>query len=185
MHMWRNIEALSRNNCCRRKAICFTYYECVFSSTHTTCAILSPVACLALPYIYIYIYIYISQYLIKGKTFEKKVIEHKMCVVIFSTIFVWNISHSKKNWVRYDVKCVFRYKVPVILSTFNGTWIFLTNFWNIFKYQIAWESIQWEPTCSLKMTNGWMDGWMDGWKERQTDKHDKAKSCLSQFCEHA
>jgi hypothetical protein len=31
----------------------------------------------------------------------------------------------------------------------------------------------------------WMNGWMDGWKDRQTDEHDEAKSCLSQFCEHA
>ena len=29
-----------------------------------------------------------------------------MCVVIFSTTFVWNISDSKKNWRRYDKKCV-------------------------------------------------------------------------------
>jgi hypothetical protein len=28
-----------------------------------------------------------------------------MCVFIFSTSLVWNISHSKKNWVRYDQKC--------------------------------------------------------------------------------
>jgi len=25
-----------------------------------------------------------------------------MCVLIFPTKFVWNISPSKKNWVRYD-----------------------------------------------------------------------------------
>jgi len=31
----------------------------------------------------------------------KKVIEHKMCVLIFSTTFVRNISHSKKNLVSY------------------------------------------------------------------------------------
>ena len=29
--------------------------------------------------------------------FRKKVIEHKMCVLIFSSTFVGNISHSKKN----------------------------------------------------------------------------------------
>jgi hypothetical protein len=31
--------------------------------------------------------------------------EHKMCVLIFSTTFVWNISHSKKNSRRYYHKC--------------------------------------------------------------------------------
>ena len=29
---------------------------------------------------------------------KKKVIEHKMCVLIFCTAFVWNISHSKENY---------------------------------------------------------------------------------------
>jgi hypothetical protein len=28
------------------------------------------------------------------------VIEHKMCVLIFWTTFVWNNSYSKKNWAR-------------------------------------------------------------------------------------
>jgi hypothetical protein len=46
-------------------------------------------------------------------TFGKKVIEHIMCVLIFSTTFVWNISHSKKNSVRYYHKC----KKVFILST--------------------------------------------------------------------
>jgi hypothetical protein len=34
------------------------------------------------------------------------IIEHKMCISSFSTTFVWNIFHSKKNWVRYDTKCI-------------------------------------------------------------------------------
>jgi hypothetical protein len=37
--------------------------------------------------------------------FRKKVMEHKMCVLIFFTTFVWNISNSKKNSVRYCHKC--------------------------------------------------------------------------------
>ena len=42
----------------------------------------------------------------KLQDFRKNVTEHKMCVLIFSTPFVWNISHSKKNWARYDQKCI-------------------------------------------------------------------------------
>jgi len=33
---------------------------------------------------------------------KKKDIEHKMHV----SIFVWNISYSKKKWVRYDQECI-------------------------------------------------------------------------------
>jgi hypothetical protein len=38
----------------------------------------------------------------KRHEFQKKFIELKMCVSIFSTILVWKISHSKMNWERYD-----------------------------------------------------------------------------------
>ena len=34
-------------------------------------------------------------------------LEHKMCVLIFCTTFVWNISHSEKNWMRYYHKCTY------------------------------------------------------------------------------
>jgi len=29
-----------------------------------------------------------------------------MCILILTTTSVWNISHSKNNWVRYDQKCI-------------------------------------------------------------------------------
>jgi hypothetical protein len=38
--------------------------------------------------------------------FRKGVIEHKMCVLVFSTTFIWNISHFKKNGARYDQNCI-------------------------------------------------------------------------------
>jgi len=42
---------------------------------------------------------FFPHYLTNGRIFRRKVTEHKMCVLIFST-FVWNIIHSKKKWVR-------------------------------------------------------------------------------------
>jgi hypothetical protein len=41
----------------------------------------------------------------KRYDFEKKVFEHKMCVWIFLQLMT-NISHSKRNWARYDQKCI-------------------------------------------------------------------------------
>jgi hypothetical protein len=43
----------------------------------------------------------------KRHDFRKTVIEHKMCVLIFSTRFVGNISHSMNNRARYGQKCIF------------------------------------------------------------------------------
>jgi hypothetical protein len=41
------------------------------------------------------------QCLITGTIFEKKVIQHKLCLLIFCTRFAWNFSYSKKNSERY------------------------------------------------------------------------------------
>ena len=51
------------------------------------------------------LYSIFRHYLINGTIFEK-VIEHKMCILISSSDFVWHISHSKKNWARYNQKCL-------------------------------------------------------------------------------
>ena len=37
-----------------------------------------------------------------GRFSKKKITEHKMCVLIVSATFVWNISRFKKTWARYD-----------------------------------------------------------------------------------
>jgi len=67
---------------------------------------------------------------------KKKVTEHKMRVLIFSTTFVWNISHSKKKWERYD-KTMYNglhVKYPSFLSDCNETWIFSTDFGKVLIY---------------------------------------------------
>ena len=82
---------------------------------------------------------------------KKKVIEFEMCVLIFSTSFFWNISHSKKKWTRYDEMYIGLYvKYMLFLSDFNETSSFSMNFWNILKYKISWKSVQWEPSCSMR-----------------------------------
>jgi len=48
-------------------------------------------------------------------------------------------------------------KVPSILFDFNDTWIFETDFRKIFKHQISWKCVHWEPSCSLR-TDGRSDG---------------------------
>ena len=66
-------------------------------------------------------------YLINGMIFGTKLLNIK-CVLIFSTTFVWKISHSKKNSARYH-KCTRSSRdVPVILARFEWILNFLDRF---------------------------------------------------------
>ena len=100
------------------------------------------------------LYYIFPSYLINVTIFKKKknVIERKMCVLIFSTTFVWNISHSKKNSARYYQKSmlVFRYSACCfcqVLIKLQSPWQILKN---IFKYQISWRSVRWDPISSVQ-----------------------------------
>jgi hypothetical protein len=85
------------------KAINITYSECVFvaliiqHTKHTHRTILSSVAWLALPHF--------STLPQSRHDFRENVVDHKTCVLISYTTFVWNISHSKKNWEGYYHRC--------------------------------------------------------------------------------
>jgi hypothetical protein len=83
-----------------------------------------------------------------------------MFVLIFSTTFVWNISHSKKNWARYYQKCI----SAIMQSAWYSCQIVMElvlsreTFEKILKYQISLKSAQWDPSWRMR-TDG------------QTDKH--------------
>ena len=89
----RNIEAGSHNHCYCGKVIRITYSECVFVALVIQNAVRmhrSSMCDLSGCTIF---FLHISQTV----RFSGKVIEHKTRVLILSTTFVWNISHSKKN----------------------------------------------------------------------------------------
>jgi len=87
----------------RKKTVGLAYYESAsvdliiqhaMRMRHTQ---LSSGACLAL--------LHFSTLSQKRHAFRKTVTGHKVCVLIFSTNFIQNISHSKKNSLRYFHNC--------------------------------------------------------------------------------
>ena len=45
---------------------------------------------------------------------------------------------------------------PILLWDINGTWILWKQFRTMFRYQISWKSVRWEPSCSMR-TDGRTD----------------------------
>ena len=93
MYVQRNNEARSYNHCCSGTAISITYSEFVvvglgiqqtgrmrkFGITGLSGSTV------------------LTTLTHKRQDFRKKIIDHKMCVLIFYTVLVCNITHSKKN----------------------------------------------------------------------------------------
>jgi len=96
-----NIGARLYNQCRCWKPTIITYSECMLVALVIEHAkrmrriILSSVACPALPY---YSTVFTTA------RFSKNVSKDKMFVLIFSTAFVWKISHSYKNSASYHVR---------------------------------------------------------------------------------
>ena len=74
--------------------------------------------------------LYFSTLSHKRHDLQEQNIHHKMRILIFSTTFFRNISHSKRIWARYGQKriLVFMWSIRYSLSDFNETWISSTDF---------------------------------------------------------
>jgi len=93
----------------------------------------------------------------KQHDLKKKVLNKKMCVLIFYTTFVWNLIILSRNKQCMIQNIPWRQvKYPLFSYNFNETWIFLTDFKKILKYQFSWKSVQWELRCSMQ-TDRWTD----------------------------
>jgi len=86
---------------CVSVCVCVCVCVCVFSFSYSTCNAHEPY-CNLWPAPALQNLSTLSHK--RHNSRKKKAFEYKMCVLIFCTTFVWNISHAKKNWARYDQK---------------------------------------------------------------------------------
>jgi hypothetical protein len=165
---------------CFRATIVAVYKQWVLHNLSVRiCSLRYPAFYAHAPYCHLWpapIYIIFPHYLINGTIFEKnKVIEHKICVLISSITFIWNISRFKKNEQDMIKKMYLgrHVKYPLFLSDFNETWIFSTNFPTLLKYQMSCKSVR----QSRVVPSAWTDA--------ETDRHDEANSRFAQFFKRA
>ena len=148
--------------------------ECMFVALRvqhaTTYAVLPSVACPSIQY-----FPTLSH---KRHDFRaKNTMELKTCVLIFTKTSVWKISHSTKTCERYDHICTedLHVKFPLLLSEFNKSWTFSTDFLKI-NSDIKFH----ENLSNGSRVAPW--GRMDRRTEGRTDRHDESNSRHSQLC---
>jgi hypothetical protein len=80
-------------------------------------------------------------------------------VLIFCTAFVWHISQSKKNLVRYYHKCIliFRYRAHFPCHILMKIEFSQQIFEKYSKRQILWKFVQWE--CGQTEREAWWSWW--------------------------
>jgi hypothetical protein len=108
-------------------------------------------------------------FLINRTIFENCFWTYNLCFDFTITV-VWKIFHSKKNWRRYDHKCVSvfmwsnRYSCQILMKLEIFGQIF-KKFWNIKFHE--------NPSSGSRVVPA------DGW----TDRHNEFNPRFSQFCE--
>jgi len=96
-------------------------------------------------YMYIHLYLNILYYLWSVLLYHilgEKVTEQKPRVFKYLCKY-WDISHSKENWTRYDIKKYdgLHIKYPLFLADDNKPRIFPACFRKTLKNEISWKSV--------------------------------------------
>ena len=76
----------------------------------------------------------------------KKVAEHQMCVVIFFAAFPEICLNLRV--IQRDI--IINVHMSSSKAPVNETWILLTHFRKIIKYEMSWKSVQWNSSCSMR-----------------------------------
>jgi hypothetical protein len=105
---------------------------------------------------------------LNDEIFETKISELKMCDLIFSTNVVWNTSHSKKNWARYNNKIYIGLHVKYLCSC--QTSIKLEFSWQIFRKCSNIKRHENPTTGSRVVLYGRSDTWIERRTDRQTER---------------
>jgi hypothetical protein len=100
----------------------------------------------------VWFYQIFPHYLTNGKIFGKKVIEHKMCVLISFTNPIWKISHSTKNPATFYNNCtkVFTYSPRYSCQILTKLGFYRLYFEKMFIYQISWKSVKSKPRFFIR-----------------------------------
>jgi hypothetical protein len=95
----------------------------------------------------------------KRCSFRKKVIEHKMCALILSTIFSKSIPILRRiTETSSEVSKRLDVKYSLFLSDFNETLTFCTGFRKKLKRQVLLKSVRWETSCCMRTKKRRTDG---------------------------
>ena len=110
----------SCNQCCHRKSNrYYIYWVCVYSLRYPACNAHAP-------YFHLWpvrLYHIFPPYPINGTVFEREVIEHEMCVLIFSENLYETFLIIRRNGRIWEMYVGLHVKYLLFLSDSNGTWI--------------------------------------------------------------
>ena len=137
--------------------ICSLWYPACNAHVHKCiCSIQSSMACPAIQYFFSFSH---KQHDLKKKLLNTKCVFWFSLQLLSETFLILRRKEQDMPKTVHWSPC----KYPLLLSEFNDSWIFLTDFQKILKYQISWISFQ----CWAELFDA--DGWTDRQTDRQTD----------------